>query len=148
MYLWITVYEVQRIKQVVMEETVENNIVRTPDDGAKIARKFIGDDDREVFFVMCLNTKNKVVAVHRAHVGSLNASLVRPADVFKAAILNNAASIIVCHQHPSMDPSPSREDINVTARLVEVGKMLDIAVLDHLIIGRNNFISLKEQGHI
>lgn len=99
-----TVYEIQRIKQVVMEEVVERNIVRSPEDGAKIARKFIGDDDREVFFVMCLNTKNKVVAVHRAHVGSLNASLVRAADVFKAAILNNAASIVVCHQHPSQEP--------------------------------------------
>jgi DNA repair protein RadC len=143
-----TIYEVQRIRQVVMEETVDKNIVRTPEDGAEIARKFIGDDDREVFFVMCLNTKNKVVAVHRAHVGSLNASLVRPADVFKAAILNNAASVIVCHQHPSMDPSPSQEDINVTARLVEVGRMLDIAVLDHLIIGGSKFHSLKENGHI
>lgn len=143
-----TIYEVQRIKQIVMEEAVERNIVRSPEDGAKIARKFIGDDDREVFFVMCLNTKNKVVAVHRAHVGSLNASLVRPADVFKAAILNNSASIVVCHQHPSNDPSPSREDISVTGRLVEAGKMIDIEVLDHLIIGSNKFISLKEQGHM
>jgi DNA repair protein RadC len=142
------IYEVQRIKQVVKEETVEKNIVRTPEDGAEIARRFIGEDDREVFFVMCLNTKNKVIAVHRAHVGSLNASIVRPADVFKAAILNNAASIIVCHQHPSFDPSPSREDINVTARLVEVGKMIDISVLDHLIIGGSKHISLKEKGYI
>lgn len=142
------IYEVQRIKQVVMEESVENNIVRTPEEGAAIARKFIGDDDREVFFVMCLNTKNNVVAVHRAHVGSLNASIVRPADVFKAAILNNSASIIVCHQHPSRICSPSLEDINITKRLVEVGKMIDITVLDHIIIGGSDFISLKEQGYI
>jgi DNA repair protein RadC len=143
-----TIYEVQRIKQIVMEEAVERNIVRSPEDGAQIARKFIGDDDREVFFVMCLNTKNKVVAVHRAHVGSLNASIVRPADVFKAAILNNAASIFVCHQHPSQEPYPSHEDIGVTARLVEAGKMIDIAVLDHLIIGGSEYISLKEEGHM
>ena len=143
-----TIYEIQRIKQVVMEETMENSTVRSPEDGAKIARKFIGDDDREVFFVMCLNTKNNVVAVHRAHVGSINASIVRPADVFKAAILNNSASIIVCHQHPSNDPSPSREDISVTARLVEAGKMIDISVLDHLVIGGAKFISLKEKGYI
>jgi DNA repair protein RadC len=143
-----TIYEIQRIRQVVMEETSDKNIVRTPEDGAEIARKFIGDDDREIFFVMCLNTKNKVVAVHRAHVGSLNASLVRPADVFKAAILNNSASIIVCHQHPSGQPTPSHQDIEVTQRLVETGKLIDIAVLDHLIIGGSNFISLKEAGHI
>jgi len=142
------IYEIQRIRQVIKEETVENNIVRTPEDGAKIARKFIADDDREVFFVMCLNTKNKVVAVHRAHVGSLNASIVRPADVFKAAILNNSAFIVICHQHPSNDPSPTYEDIRVTERLVAVGKMIDIEVMDHLIIGGNSFISLKEQGYI
>lgn len=143
-----TIYEIQRIKQVIKEETVEKNIVRTPEDGAKIARKFIADDDREIFFVMCLNTKNKVVAVHRAHVGSLNASIVRPADVFKAAILNNSASIVVCHQHPSNNCSPSYEDVRITARLVEVGRMIDIDVLDHIIIGGSNFVSLKEHGYI
>lgn len=143
-----TIYEIQRIKQVIKEETVEKNFVRTPEDGAKIARKFIGEDDREIFFVMCLNTKNKVVAVHRSHVGSLNASIVRPADVFKAAILNNSASIVICHQHPSNDPFPSYEDIRVTERLIEAGKMIDITVLDHLIIGGSKFISLKEEGHI
>lgn len=143
-----TIYEIQRIKQVIKEETVEKNIVRTPEDGAKIARKFIADDDREIFFVMCLNTKNKVVAVHRAHVGSLNASIVRPAEVFKAAILNNSASIVVCHQHPSNNCSPSYEDVRITARLVEVGRMIDIDVLDHIIIGGSNFVSLKEHGYI
>lgn len=143
-----TIYEIQRIRQVIKEETVEKNIIRTPEDGAKIARKFIGEDDREIFFVMCLNTKNKVVAVHRAHVGSLNASIVRPADVFKAAILNNSASIVVCHQHPSNNCSPSYEDVRITARLVEVGRMIDIDVLDHIIIGGSNFVSLKEHGYI
>src|SRR5436309_6117594 len=92
----------------------EQYIVRSPEDGAKIASQFIGDDDREVFFVMCLNTKNRVVAVHRCHVGSLNASIVSPREVFKSAILNNSASIIVSHQHPSQNVEPSREDIEVT----------------------------------
>jgi DNA repair protein RadC len=96
------VYEIQRIKQVIQEvEGGEHYIVRSPEDGAKIASQFIGEDDREVFFVMCLNTKNRVVAVHRCHVGSLNSSIVSPREVFKSAILNNCASIIVSHQHPS-----------------------------------------------
>jgi DNA repair protein RadC len=144
------VYEIQRIKQVIQEvEGGEQYIVRSPEDGAKIASQFIGDDDREVFFVMSLNTKNRVVAVHRCHVGSLNASIVTPREVFKSAILNNSASIIVSHQHPSQNVDPSREDIEVTQRLVEAGKILGIEVLDHLIVNANSeYCSLKEKGYI
>ena len=144
------VYEIQRIKQVIQEvEGGEQYIVRSPEDGAKIASQFIGDEDREVFFVMCLNTKNRVVAVHRCHVGSLNASIVTPREVFKSAILNNSASIIVSHQHPSQNVEPSREDIEVTRRLVEAGKILGIEVLDHLIVNANaEYCSLKEKGYI
>jgi DNA repair protein RadC len=144
------VYEIQRIQQVIQEvEGGEQYIVRSPEDGAKIAAVFIGDEDREVFFVMCLNTKNRVVAVHRCHVGGLNASLVMPREVFKSAILNNCASIIVSHQHPSQDVTPSREDISVTERLVEAGKILGIEVLDHLIVNASaDYYSLKEKGYI
>lgn len=143
-----TLYEIQRIKQIIKEDKSGRQRINSPEDGAEIARHFIGDDDREVFFVMCLNVKNQVVAVHRAHVGSLNASVVRPADVFKAAILNNAASIIVCHQHPSGNSEPSREDIAVTRRLVEAGRLINIEILDHLIIGWDEFTSLKEKGYV
>jgi DNA repair protein RadC len=144
------VYEIQRIKQVIQEvEGGEQYIVRSPEDGAKVAANFIGDEDREVFFVMCLNTKNRVVAVHRCHVGGLNASIVMPREVFKSAILNNSASIIVSHQHPSQDVTPSREDINVTERLVEAGKILGIEVLDHLVVNANaDYFSMKEKGYI
>jgi len=97
---------------------------------------------------MCLNTKNNVVAVHRCHVGSLNSSIVHPREVFKSAILNNAASVIVAHQHPSDDITPSKEDINVTRRLVDAGKLLGIEVLDHLVVNNESkFTSLKEKGH-
>jgi len=142
------VYEIQRIKQVIQEvEGGEKYIVRSPEDAAKIASQFIGEDDREVFFVMCLNTKNRVVAVHRCHVGSLNASIVSPREVFKSAILNNCASIIVSHQHPSQNVTPSNEDIEVTNRLVEAGKILGIDVLDHLIVNADaEYYSLKEKG--
>jgi DNA repair protein RadC len=144
------VYEIQRIKQVIQEvEGGDSYIVRSPQDGADIAARFIGDEDREVFFVMCLNTKNRVVAVHRCHVGGLNASLVVPREVFKSAILNNCASIIVSHQHPSQDISPSREDIEVTKRLAECGKILGIEVLDHIIVNASaNYYSMKEKGYV
>jgi DNA repair protein RadC len=143
-------YEIQRIKQVIQEvEGGEQYIVRSLEDGAKVAANFIGDEDHEVFFVMCLNTKNRVVAVHRCHVGGLNASIVMPREVFKSAILNNSASIIVSHQHPSQDVTPSREDISVTKRLVEAGKILGIEVLDHLIVNANaDYYSMKEKGYI
>lgn len=145
-----TILEVVRIEQIIREaEEGVDYIIRSPEDGAKIASRFIGRDDREVFFVMCLNTKNNVIAVHRCHVGSLNASLVHPREVFKSAILNNAASVIVAHQHPSGDITPSKEDINVTRRLVEAGKLLGIDVLDHLVVNSDNsFTSLKERGYI
>ena len=96
----------------------------------------------------CLNTRNNVVAVHRCHVGSLNSSIVHPREVFKSAILNNAASIVIAHQHPSQDTTPSMEDINVTKRLSEAGKLLGIEVLDHLVVNNESkFTSLKEKGH-
>ena len=89
------------------------------------------------------------MGLHRTHVGSLNASIVHPKDVMKWAILNNAASIIVAHQHPSGDPTPSKEDLEVTKRLSEAGKIMGIEVLDHVIVtytGKN--VSLKEKGYL
>lgn len=144
------IYEVVRIKQVIQElDESEKYIIRSPQDAAEVAAKFIGDEDREVFFVMCLNTKNQVVAVHRCHVGALNASLVTPREVFKAAILNNSASIIVSHQHPSQVVDPSREDHEVTKRLVECGKILGIEVLDHVIVNaKAKYYSFKEAGRL
>ena len=145
-----TILEVVRIEQIIREvDERVNYTIRSPKDGAEIASRFIGRDDREVFFVMCLNTKNSVVAVHRCHVGSLNSSLAHPREVFKSAILNNSSSIILAHQHPSGDVVPSPEDIHVTKRLVDAGKLLGIEVLDHLIVNSfGRFTSLKEKGHI
>ncbi|MBM0845350.1 DNA repair protein RadC [Staphylococcus saprophyticus] len=144
-----TILEIVRIEQIICEaEEGVNYMIKSPEDGAEIASRFIGRDDREVFFVMCLNTKNHVVAVHRCHIGSSNASIVHPREVFKSAILNNAASVIVAHQHPSGDITPSMEDINVTKRLVEAGKLLGIEMLDHLVVNNEGkFTSLKERGH-
>lgn len=145
------IFEVVRIKQVIreLEEPFTSYTIRSPEDAKEIAQAQIGDEDREVFLVMMLNTKNQVIGLHRAHVGSLNASIVHPREVMKPAILNNAASIIVSHQHPSGNPSPSPEDIEVTKRLVEAGQILGIEVLDHVIVSyTGQYVSLKEKGYM
>lgn len=99
------VYEIVRIKQVVMESDFEKVTVRSPEDVVPAIQKEIADEDREVFLVVCLNVKMEVVAIHRASVGSLNSTVVHPREIFKSAILNNSASlIIVAHNHPSYNP--------------------------------------------
>ena len=145
-----TIFEVVKIKQVLRDVEVQQSMnIRSPQDAADIAASFIGDEDREVFLVMCLNSKNQVNAVHRCHVGSINSSIVHPREVFKSAILNNSASIIVAHNHPSQDVIASREDIEVTRRLVKCGEMMGIEVLDHLVVNEKaKFYSMKEKGHM
>lgn len=146
-----TVFEVVRIKQEIREVSAPfvSYSIKCPEDAQNLAASYIADEDREVFLVMMLNTKNEVVGLHRAHVGSLNSSIVHPRDVMKAAILNNAASIIVSHQHPSGNPTPSQEDIEVTKRLAEAGKILGIEVLDHVIVSHTGkHVSLKEKGYL
>ena len=94
-----------------------------------------------------MDTKNQPVSINVVSVGSLNSSIVHPREVFKVAILSNAASIIIFHNHPSGDPTPSREDVNVTNRLKEAGKLIGIDLIDHIIIGsENSYCSLKEEG--
>lgn len=146
-----SIIEVIRIKQEIREEMValEHAVIQSPDNARQIGASFIGDDDREVFLVIMLNTKNRVIGVHRAHVGSVNSSVVHPREIFKCAILNNASCIIACHQHPSGDPSPSREDILVSERLHEAGDLIGIPVLDHLILGSDeSYVSMKQRGYM
>ena len=122
--------------------------LRSPKDGYRLFTQFLGELDREYFVVMCLDTKNQPTAINICHIGSLNASLVHPREVMKAAILSNAASILIGHNHPSGVPDESREDVEVTKRLVETGKVIGIDVLDHLVIGDDQYVSLKEKGYI
>ena len=104
--------------------------------------------DREHFRVIYLNTKNYVIAIEKISIGSLSSSIVHPREVFKKAIEKSAAAIILAHNHPSGDPEPSKEDIKVTQRVAEAGKILGIDVLDHIIIGDGKFKSLKEMNLI
>ena len=98
--------------------------------------------------VLVLSTKNEPTVLQVVHIGSLNASIVHPREVLKPAILSNAASILIAHNHPSNDTTPSKEDIEVTKRLLEAGNIVGIDVLDHLILGEDGFRSLKESGYI
>lgn len=104
--------------------------------------------NRETFFLLALNTKNGVTAIRTISIGSLNANIVHTREVFKAAIIDSAAHIIVAHNHPSGDPTPSMEDIEITRKLVETGKIIGIDVLDHVIIGDGRHFSMKEAEHI
>nr|WP_315110220.1 JAB domain-containing protein [Clostridium intestinale] len=128
-------YEIRRINQ--------------PDDAVGIARKFLDDADREQLLVCSVDTKNQPTSISVVSIGSINSSIVHPREVFKTAILSNAASIIVFHNHPSGDTTPSKEDINVSLRLKESGKILGIDLLDHIIIGaEGSFCSIKQRGII
>jgi DNA repair protein RadC len=123
-------------------------VIRSPEDGAKYMMNDMRFLSQEHFVCLYLNTKNQVIHKQTIFIGSLNASIVHPREVFKEGLKRSAASIIALHNHPSGDPTPSREDIEVTKRLVECGKIIGIELLDHLIIGENKFVSLKEKGYL
>lgn len=122
--------------------------VREPGDVARIFIPKLGHLKQEVFAVAMLDTAGKYLQSKKITVGTLNASLVHPREVFKSAIRQSAASIILVHNHPSGQLTPSGEDLRITKQLVETGRILDIPVHDHLIIAGNRFISLKEEGYI
>jgi DNA repair protein RadC len=123
-------------------------VVNSPEDVVHLVMEEMRNYDREHFRVVTLTTKNHILGISSISIGSLNSSLVHPRECFKEAIRRNANSIILLHNHPSGDPAPSREDIQVTQRLIEGGHLLGIEVLDHIIIGDKRYISLKEQGVI
>lgn len=123
--------------------------INSPIDAVELGKKFLEDADREQLLLCCLDTKNQPTAMNVVSVGSLNSSIVHPREVFKAAILSNAASVILFHNHPSGEPSPSNEDVRITTRLKECGKLLGIELIDHIIIGEGDrYCSLKEKGII
>ncbi|NMB46216.1 MAG: DNA repair protein RadC [Firmicutes bacterium] len=122
------------------------DVVRSPQDAANLMMEQLRYLDREVMRLIILDTKHQVIASPTISVGTLNASMVHPREVFKECIRRSAATVIVVHNHPSGDPSPSTEDIEVTKRLCRAGKILGIDVLDHIIIGDNRFVSMKEEG--
>lgn len=122
--------------------------IKHPKDAADLLMEEMRYLKQEIVTVMYLNTKNFVIGKEIVFKGSLNSSIVHPREIYASAIKRSAASIVVAHNHPSGDPAPSSEDINVTSRLKEAGKLLGIEMLDHIIIGNGTYVSLKEKGII
>lgn len=136
--------------KVCKEKSVEYSFERIikPKDILKLVKTAVGDTDREYFMVINLNNQNLPNSIEITSIGSLTETMVSPREVFKSAIISNSAKIILCHTHPSGSTSPSDADIKITNALVQIGKFLDIPVIDHLIVGGESVYSLMENGDI
>ncbi|MBD3306068.1 DNA repair protein RadC [candidate division KSB3 bacterium] len=133
-------------KRVAMFSTTTKPVIRHPTDIFDYFRDQMSLLTKEVFRVVALDTKNRIIRDKVISEGTLNASIVHPRDVFRFAVVHSAATVILLHNHPSGDSTPSQEDLNITRRLVEAGKMMDIQVLDHIIIAGGKFTSMKERS--
>lgn len=124
--------------------------MNSPEKIAQLATHYLRMQElpEEYMYMVCMNTKLDMIGVFEISHGNVNSSIVGTREVFQKALLANAVSIIFIHNHPSGDPTPSREDVEVTKRLIEAGKILGVHVLDHLIIGRPGYSSLKEKGYM
>ena len=130
------------------ESVVIGRVATRPSEVVPALMTILQDEPAEVFAILCLTTKYRVIAYHEVGRGTIDSVLVHPREVFKAALLAHAAAIIAVHQHPSGDPTPSTDDFNVTKRLAAAGDLLGIPLLDHLIIGDGRFCSFKELGQL
>lgn len=119
--------------------------IKNPQGAVKAIQATIKDKAKEHFKLVLLNTRNKIIGITNVSVGTLNTNLVHPREVFKDAIIHSAASVILVHNHPSGDPEPSEDDLEITKRLMESGKILGIEVMDHIIVTKNDFFSFKER---
>jgi DNA repair protein RadC len=129
-----------------LEPELKNFNIKDPESVVKAIRASIKDKAKEHFKLILLNPRNKITGISTISIGTLNASLVHPREVFKDAIAHSAASVVLAHNHPSGDPDPSEDDIEITKKLVESGKILGIEVIDHIIIGKNDYYSFKAKG--
>ncbi len=129
------------------EKITPNILLNSPQLIFEYLKERIGKEKKEHFTILCLDTRNNLI-IEEVSIGTLNASLVHPREVFKKAILNNSAHVLVAHNHPSGDPEPSEDDLEITKRLVDGGKILGIEVIDHIIVAKNGFISFKEKNLI
>jgi len=120
--------------------------VKSPTDAAAFLMVTMSHRDQEQFWVLCLNTKNRIQHAQAIYQGTVNSAQIRPAEVFRPAMRLNSPAIIIAHCHPSGDPAPSPDDLLITRELVSAGKILDIELLDHLVIGQGTWISMRERG--
>ncbi|HEX78283.1 MAG TPA: JAB domain-containing protein [Dehalococcoidia bacterium] len=133
-------------RRLLSSQPQERATVHSPQDVANLLLGEMGLLEQEQLRVILLNTKNQVMDIPEVYRGSVHASLIRVGEVFREAVRQNCPAVIVVHNHPSGDPAPSTEDIEVTEQMVAAGKMLDIEVLDHIVIGQQRYVSLKERG--
>ena len=136
----------KRIKEKIIAGDVRK--ISSNDDVYRLMEGRLAFAQKEMFYIIMLNSKNEVLGIREVSVGDLTSSIVNPREVFKPAVKNSAKSIILVHNHPSGNPEPSRADILSTHRLIEAGEILDIGVLDHIIIGDRDYISLKKEEYI
>ncbi|KUG26868.1 dna repair protein radc [hydrocarbon metagenome] len=122
-----------------------NKKISSPGDVAELYIPLLRDELQEKFYVVCLSSSNRIIKHELLFVGTLNASLVHPREIFKTALANDSANIILMHNHPSGQPEPSNEDISITRRIVEAGKILEIQIFDHIIIAGNSYTSFVEK---
>ncbi|MFD0710992.1 DNA repair protein RadC [Paenibacillus sp. GCM10027626] len=123
-------------------------IIKSPNDVYELLAPEVQHLNKEHFVALLLNTKNHLIAKEIISIGSLNATIAHPREVFHKAIRHSSASVIAVHNHPSGDPQPSYEDIEITRRLAEAGEIIGIELLDHVVIGEDRYVSLKEKGHM
>jgi DNA repair protein RadC len=124
----------------------ERPVVHSPADCYEVLNPFLAYLDHEELWVINLDTRNRIMNLVKLYQGSVNSSQVRISEVFRQAIMDNSPAILIAHNHPSGDPAPSPDDIAVTRSIFQAGKLLDIDVLDHLVVGRGRYVSLKERG--
>ncbi len=120
--------------------------IKSPGDVARLMQIEMSHLEQEHLRVICVDTKNRVQKMQTVYIGSLNASMVRVGEVFREALKLNSAALIVVHNHPSGDPTPSPEDVHVTRQIIDAGHLLDVDVLDHLVIGHGRYVSMRERG--
>jgi DNA repair protein RadC len=133
-------------RRLTLEAPEERPAINSPADAAGLVQYEMSALEQEELWVLLLDTRNRVLQTQKVYRGSLNSSQARIGELFKAAIRCNAAALIVVHNHPSGDPTPSPDDVAITRAIVEAGRLLDVQVLDHLVIGRGRWVSLKERG--
>ena len=130
------------------QPVVVGRTIGIPSDAAAAFMAILRDEPSEVFAILCLTTKHRVIAYHEVSRGTLDATLVHPREVFKAALLANSAALVISHNHPSGDSTPSLDDIDLTRRLAAAGELLGISLLDHIVIGDGRYFSFKEAGRL
>ena len=141
------VTEIVRVKQIVMERPIQyQDTIASTQEAGRFGVSEIGDEAQEVVLVVILDTKNKINAIHRVFTGSLNTSVAHPREIFRSALLNNGARILVYHNHPSGNTEPSEADLIFTKRMEEAGNILGIDLLDHIIVSGKEWLSLREYG--